>query len=218
MISTDTAAIRPYDSAGGGPQNAQAAKDTRATASTAGTKYPDTVSAMRWIGARLLCASATNATIWASIVPAPTLSARITNEPVPFTVPPISRSPGCLATGMDSPVTIDSSTALLPSSTVPSTGTPAPGRTRRRSPGCTSASRISSSSPLSLRRRAVFGARFSKARIAPPVRSRARSSRTCPSKTRTMITDAASKYTGTVLSMPWNPAGNRSGAKMATRL
>ena len=40
------------------------------------------------------------------------------------------------ATGMDSPVTIDSSTALRPSSTAPSTGTPSPGRTRSRSPTC----------------------------------------------------------------------------------
>ena len=89
---------------------------------------------MRWIGARLRCASATMATIRASMVSEPILSARMTSEPVPFTVPPISRSPDCFATGMDSPVTIDSSTALPPSSTVPSTGTPSPGRTRSRSP------------------------------------------------------------------------------------
>jgi len=38
----------------------------------------------------------------------------MTSAPVPFTVPPINRSPGCLATGMDSPVTMASSTALWP--------------------------------------------------------------------------------------------------------
>ena len=39
--------------------------------------------------------------------PSPTRSARMTSAPVPLTVPPITRSPGCFATGIDSPVTID---------------------------------------------------------------------------------------------------------------
>ncbi len=46
-------------------------------------------------------------------------------------------------------------------------------------------------------RRAVLGARPSKARMALPVRERARSSRTWPSRTRTVITLAASKYRST---------------------
>ena len=41
--------------------------------------------------------------------------------------------------------------------------------------------------------RAVAGARFNNARIALPVRLRARSSSTCPSSTRTTIIAAASK-------------------------
>jgi hypothetical protein len=44
------------------------------------------------------------------------------------------------STGIGSPVTIDSSTALRPSSTTPSTGTFSPGRTRSRSPACTASS------------------------------------------------------------------------------
>jgi hypothetical protein len=40
-------------------------------------------------------------------------------------------SPVFFATGIDSPVTMDSSMALAPSTTSPSTGTPSPGRTRR---------------------------------------------------------------------------------------
>ena len=72
-------------------------------------------------------------------------------------VPPITLAPVSLVTGMDSPVTIDSSTALRPSSTAPSTGTFSPGRTRRRSPTCTWSSSISSSVPSGLMRRAVFG-------------------------------------------------------------
>src|SRR5580698_9026103 len=43
----------------------------------------------------------------------------------------MSLSPDFLAAGIDSPVTMDSSTAPLPSSTSPSTGTPSPGRTLR---------------------------------------------------------------------------------------
>src|ERR1700677_590373 len=46
------------------------------------------------------------ATMRASIVSAPILSARMMSEPVPFTVPPISLSPDFLAAGIDSPVTI----------------------------------------------------------------------------------------------------------------
>ena len=59
------------------------------------------------------------------------------------------------------------------------------------------ASIATSSSPWSVMRRAVFGASPSSARIAPEVRARARNSSTCPSKTRTVMTAAASKYTAT---------------------
>jgi hypothetical protein len=86
------------------------------------------------MGARLRCASATICTICDKSVSEPTRSARMTSEPVPFTVAPITRSPACFSTGIDSPVTIDSSTALLPSNTTPSTGTFSPGRTRKTSP------------------------------------------------------------------------------------
>ena len=169
------------------------------------------------MGARVRCASETIRTIWARSVSAPTRSARITKPPVPFTVPPVTRLPGAFATGMDSPVTIDSSTALRPSSTTPSTGTRSPGRTRRRSPGRTSASGTSSSLPSSRRRRAVFGARPSSARMAPDVALRARSSSTWPRRTSVTITAAASKYTGGA--PPWRtPWGKAPGASMAKTL
>jgi hypothetical protein len=134
MMSTATAATRPYAMAGGGPQIAHATKASTAIATTAGTKYPDTVSASRWMGARERCASATIWTICASMVSLPTRSARMEKPPVPLTVPPITLSPALFAIGMGSPVTIDSSIALRPSTTSPSTGTLSPGRTRRRSP------------------------------------------------------------------------------------
>ncbi len=81
-----------------------------------------------------------------------------------MTVEPASRN-----TGMDSPVTMDSSRWLRPSSTSPSTGTFSPGRTRKRSPTWTASSSTSSSLPSASRRRAVRGARLSRARRAPPV-------------------------------------------------
>jgi len=92
---------------------------------------------MRCIGARERCAIATICTICASTVAEPTCSERITSAPLVFRVAPISLSPTRLVTGSGSPVSIDSSSALLPSMTTPSTGTFSPGRTRSRSPTCT---------------------------------------------------------------------------------
>ena len=58
----------------------------------------------------------------------------MTSAPDWLIVPPITRSPMVLVTGINSPVTIDSSSAERPSVTLPSTGTFSPGRMRRRSP------------------------------------------------------------------------------------
>ena len=91
-------------------------------ATTIWTKYAAMTSASRWIGARVRCASPTMCTMRASSVSAPTRSARITSEPLPLTVAPVTLSPAALATGTGSPVIMDSSTRLAPSSTVPSTG------------------------------------------------------------------------------------------------
>ena len=100
------------------------------------------------MGARLRCASPTIRTIWPRSVSRPTRSARMMKPPVPFTVPPVTRSPATFSTGMGSPVIIDSSTVLSPSSTTPSTGTFSPGRTRRRSPMTTCSSGMSSSAAI----------------------------------------------------------------------
>jgi hypothetical protein len=128
-----------------------------------------------------------------SMVSRPTFSARMTKLPVVLSVPAMTLAPTSLVTGIDSPVTIDSSSEERPSATSPSTGTFSPGRTRSRLPTPIASSATSSSVPSSLRRRAVLGARSSRARIAPDVWSRARSSSTWPSSTRTVITAAASK-------------------------
>ena len=160
---------------------------------TVGTNQAETWSARRWIGARLRCAVATICTIWDSKVSRPILSARITKLPDLLIVPPITRESFSLVTGMDSPVTMDSSSAERPSRTTPSTGTLSPGRMRSRSPTWTVSSETSSSLPSSFTRRAVFGARSSRARIAPEVASRARNSSTWPISTSTVMTLAASK-------------------------
>ena len=193
MMRTETAASSPKVKRGSGPHVAQTAKAMTAIASTAGTNQPETWSARRWIGARLRWASATSCTICASIVSRPTFSAVMISAPLWLTVPPTTLSPSVFVTGMDSPVTIDSSTALLPSTTLPSTGIFSPGRTRSLSPAPIVSSGTSSSAPPSSMRLAVFGARSRSARIAPPVLSRARSSSTCPRSTSTVITAAASK-------------------------
>ena len=145
------------------------------------------------MGARLRCASPTMRTIWASKVSLPTRSARITKLPVPLTVAPVTTSPGDFSTGIGSPVTIDSSTELVPSRTIPSTGTFSPGRTRSLSPTATRSRGMSSSVPSSRITRAILGARSKSALMAPLVRLRALSSSTCPSSTSVVITAAASK-------------------------
>ena len=65
MISTLTAATSAKAKRGSGPNVAQAANASSATAMTAGTNQPATWSASRWIGARERCASATICTICA---------------------------------------------------------------------------------------------------------------------------------------------------------
>ncbi len=216
MISTATALTRAWASRGSGPKSAQARKVRTEAATTTGTNTAATRSATRWIGARERWACETSATMWASSVSAPTRSARITKLPVAFTVAPVSLLPAVFSTGIGSPVIIDSSTDEAPSSTVPSTGIFSPGRTRRRSPGFTCSSGASRSLPSGRTTRAVLGARPRRARIALPVRARARSSRTCPSRTSAVMTAAASKYTATRPCIR-NDSGKTPGATVATR-
>ncbi len=193
MISTATAFTIAYAIAGCGPTLPQTMNVITAVITTAGTNQPATTSASRWIGARLRCASATMCTICESTVSSPTFVATMMKLPVPFTVPPITVSPGPFSTGIGSPLIIDSSTLLPPSCTSPSTGTLSPGRTRKRSPLATSSRDTSSSLPSSAIRRAVGGASSSSARMAPDVWLRALSSSTWPSRTSVVITAAASK-------------------------
>ena len=172
---------------------------------------------MRCIGAFERWACATICTIWDSTVALPTCSERITNAPLVLSVAPMSLSPTRLLTGSGSPVSMDSSKALLPSVTTPSTGTFSPGLTRSRSPTCTWLKSMSSSAPSAPMRRAVLGDKPSKDLIAAEVCERALSSSNCPSKVSEMMTTAASKYTAT-RPMEIKESGKTCGASKATTL
>ena len=183
-----------------------------ATRTTIGTKYPATLSAKPWIGALDLCADATMSTILANIVPRPTRSAFMMSEPVPFKVPPVNLSLTDFSTAIDSPDIILSSIEDLPSNTTPSTGTLSPGRTRNRSPTRMFSIGTSRSEPSALILLAIWGAKSRSARIAEPVRCRARSSKTCPRNTRVTIT-AAAVVTGTEIA---SVTGTVTGSVTAT--
>ena len=88
-------------------------------------------------------------------------------------------------------MTMDSSISDAPSSTVPSVGIFAPGRTSMRSPGTTSEVGTSSSSP-SRRTTARGGASSRRVRIASFAPPRARISTQWPSSTKLASTVAAS--------------------------
>ena len=79
-----------------GPKTNQTTKATTATTITAGTNHAETRSARPWIGARERCASATSATMRASVVSAPVRSTFMSKLPVPLSVPPVTASPGRL--------------------------------------------------------------------------------------------------------------------------
>jgi hypothetical protein len=111
MISTADRRDQAKAKRGSGPNIAQAAKGASAAAITAGTNQPATRSARRWIGARERCASATISTIRASMRVAADLVGA--HHEAAGLVDACRRSPcrpGSFSTGIDSPVTIDSST------------------------------------------------------------------------------------------------------------
>ena len=192
MITTPMNAVSASVNRGSGPSSIHATNVRLATSRTSGTKTSLTRSARRWIGAFEPCARSTSSTIRASAVSRPTRVARITNEPVVLTVAPITSSPAAFADGIGSPVSIASSTADMPSTTTPSTGTFSPGRTRNRSPGTIAASSTSSSAPSRIRRAVVAWSATSR-RIAPVVWPLARPSSHRPSSTRPMMIVALSK-------------------------
>ena len=131
MISTATAAVAANSTVS--PANSQPANVSTAMTRTIGTKMPEIRSASAWTGALRVWASSTMRAMRASSVSPPRAVARTTRRPLAFRVAPSTLSPGFLSTGTDSPVTIDSSTALVPATMTPSVATFSPGRTTNSS-------------------------------------------------------------------------------------
>ena len=103
-------------------------------AMTVGTNTPDTLSAILAMGALVAAASLTMRMICDRVVSSPTRVARHLRKPDWLSVAADTLSPTALSTGMLSPVSADSFTALPPSITTPSTGMFSPGRTTKVSP------------------------------------------------------------------------------------
>ena len=184
MTSTATAWTSACSSV---PSASQTPNVTSATPITAGTNTADTLSASCCTGAFEPWASATRRTIPASIVSRPTPVARQRSRPSPLTVAANTFAPARFATGMLSPVSIDSFTLDSPSSTSPSTGTLSPGRTTNTSPGCT-CSTGTSFSPAAVSIQAHAGWSFASDRSAADVRAFARASSHLPRSTSVITT------------------------------
>mmetsp|Transcript_11858 Transcript_11858/g.28771 ORF Transcript_11858/g.28771 Transcript_11858/m.28771 type:complete len:212 (-) Transcript_11858:1190-1825(-) len=177
-------------------------------------------------------------TTLASMESAPTPCTSTSTSPDRFTVPPITASPGCLLTSMDSPVIMLSSAADRPTSTRPSAGKFAPGTTLSTSPSCSSAVSTSSSAsapaaaaanaanagssariptslggvaPRTSTTTAVEGCSAASVRMASEVRPLARASSHLPSSTKLMSTAGVSK-----LGVP--PVASRGAAAPATSM
>ncbi|MCY1372528.1 hypothetical protein D9M69_597400 [compost metagenome] len=176
MISTATALTSAKVSAGSGPNASQMMKVRTAAAMTAGTNHMVMRSTSAWIGSLEPCACSTMRMICASNVSLPTLVARNVSAPFWLTVPPTTSEPGVFSTGTGSPLIMDSSMKLLPSTTSPSTGMRSPGRTSITSPATTSSMAISAAAPLRTTR-AVLACRPSRRLMASDVLPLARASR-----------------------------------------
>ena len=132
-------------------------------------------------------------TIPARTVSRPTDTAVNLTAPMPFTVPVYRWSPSSFSTGTASPVSIDSSTAVVPSVISPSTGTRSPGRNTIVSPLVTSAISILVGSPFRMIT-AVAGCKPISFLIASEVLPRALASSHRPSSMRPIIAADTSKY------------------------
>ncbi len=95
-------------------------------------------------------ASSTILITWDKKVSFPILVASIFSRPSWLMVAPKASSPGLLLTGMDSPVAMDSSTELSPSTITPSVGIFSPGLTIIRAPTSTSWMGTSFSTPSTM--------------------------------------------------------------------
>ena len=109
MTNTETAESNPKESAFSPPKTIQEPKVRMEIPKTTGTKMLDTLSTSRCTGALLPWASCTRWMIWASRVVLPIFSAVISRIPFWLRVPANTGSPGPLATGRYSPLSMLSS-------------------------------------------------------------------------------------------------------------
>ena len=159
QLITKTATPRESAEENSAPLPSTMKNVSKATPITKGTKTAEILSAIREIGAFVAAALETISMIWERLVSFPTLRALPVIKPERFKVPAESFAPSSLSTGMDSPVSADSSTAVLPERTMPSTGICSPGFTRNVSFTSTSSIGTVLSTP-SLTTTAVFGLKF----------------------------------------------------------
>lgn len=117
------ASANPIDS----PKSNQTISVITAIDITVGTNIPDTLSAIFAIGAFVAEASLTILMICERVVSRPTRFASHLTKPERFIVAAETASPTVLSTGTLSPVNVDSSTAVEPSTITPSTGMFSPG-------------------------------------------------------------------------------------------
>ena len=192
------------------PISHQPAKASSASSITAGTNQRVTWSTLAWIGSLPPWACSTRVMIRARVVSPATACTCTASAPVVLMVPALTASPGRLSTGSGSPLSMDSSTALCPSTTTPSAAMRSPGRSSRMSAACSAATATVCSLPSARRTRACSGCSLTKRAMAAELCPRARASSQRPASTRVTITAADSKYTWTL------PAGNATGASRAT--
>ena len=115
MISTATAAVSACTSDGGSGTTPPDVKVATAIEITTGTKTRgDAIGQALDRGLRALRVAHQPDDLGEHARRARPWSPRSRRRPAVLTVAPITRSPGCLSTGIDSPVSIDSSTAPVP--------------------------------------------------------------------------------------------------------
>ena len=193
QATTSTATAAPKASAAPAPSSSQKASAAPDSAITIGTNTAETRSASRWASALPLWAAVTMRPMRATAVSAPTAVARTTSRPSPFTVEPVTLSPGATSTGTLSPVRSERSTPETPCSTSPSVAMRSPGRTTKVSPttSCAVGTRRSGPSTSSV---ASGAPSSSSARSAAPAWRFARASKKRPVSTRVVTTAATSRY------------------------
>ena len=128
---------------------------TSVTAATTTTRHKDAETPRRARWARG-CSSPPHRADLRDGAAAPSRVARTWRTPPAFRLPPMTAQPGDLSRGADSPVTTDSSTLAIPTSTTPSAGIRSPALTTKTLPGWSASMETKCSLPSAIRR-AFFG-------------------------------------------------------------